>query len=645
LLSDPPISADQPELNLAVRPGRNEPCFCGSGLKFKKCHQAEMDAFRSDLRRPSLHDLGDWRIRWVLTATGHVGRRAVLLEASQLEASIFADAPEVCAGDQAVERLIAWKDCLESKMAEIISTQTPYFWFFLTQRLNLGHRNFDLSPLTMELYRRILKLAIVKYGGAQGIPATWLPPDYDGRWWITASDEARLPILPPTPEGWLLPSVLPASSVLKGLLLERFAYDFWWTTALLRRVWKGELLRLDPGRGVRPEPQGDSGFLIDLYDERLKHSRPLSSFGAVWDPNASAVAVDEAFVLTSSIAHGAYRVPIPDGLPIQGKFTPRYVPSLTPIEPYADLVARFREPLAKRFGLEPFALLTALVSLSLAQSVSYGQVPKRMLQLALRGYVPAVNRGALEEWIREMKPEAERRLRFDPVADGDFAAAIEYLFYSDAAKETIDLWDRSGGRIFLEHGQDSVIVDYSSMISFLDELFDEIRRIDGEYGVYRGTDFEDYCLKQIESTNVPGVLVFRNEELRARGTTIGEIDIGWRIDNVLILVECKARGIHRDVDKGVGEALAIRERDNLKSIAQIVKATRVLREEFADRIPEGVNTLMPIVATPFPEYVPERSPLWLIHESTPRIMTPFEVIDVLKSVHEFAGADDYAVRF
>jgi uncharacterized protein YecA (UPF0149 family) len=23
---------------VSMKPGRNEPCFCGSGLKFKKCH-------------------------------------------------------------------------------------------------------------------------------------------------------------------------------------------------------------------------------------------------------------------------------------------------------------------------------------------------------------------------------------------------------------------------------------------------------------------------------------------------------------------------------------------------------------------------------------------------------------------------------
>lgn len=28
----------------AVLPGRNEPCWCGSGKKYKKCHQHEDDA-------------------------------------------------------------------------------------------------------------------------------------------------------------------------------------------------------------------------------------------------------------------------------------------------------------------------------------------------------------------------------------------------------------------------------------------------------------------------------------------------------------------------------------------------------------------------------------------------------------------------
>ncbi len=26
-----------------VRPGRNEPCWCGSGKKYKKCHEPEDD--------------------------------------------------------------------------------------------------------------------------------------------------------------------------------------------------------------------------------------------------------------------------------------------------------------------------------------------------------------------------------------------------------------------------------------------------------------------------------------------------------------------------------------------------------------------------------------------------------------------------
>lgn len=33
--------------NAAEKPGRNDPCHCGSGLKYKKCHSTADDAARS----------------------------------------------------------------------------------------------------------------------------------------------------------------------------------------------------------------------------------------------------------------------------------------------------------------------------------------------------------------------------------------------------------------------------------------------------------------------------------------------------------------------------------------------------------------------------------------------------------------------
>jgi uncharacterized protein YchJ len=32
---------DEPVVRQPVRPGRNEPCWCGSGKKYKKCHLDE----------------------------------------------------------------------------------------------------------------------------------------------------------------------------------------------------------------------------------------------------------------------------------------------------------------------------------------------------------------------------------------------------------------------------------------------------------------------------------------------------------------------------------------------------------------------------------------------------------------------------
>ena len=42
----------------APRPGRNEPCYCGSGKKYKKCHMAEDRAAEAEKRR--LAEAGRW---------------------------------------------------------------------------------------------------------------------------------------------------------------------------------------------------------------------------------------------------------------------------------------------------------------------------------------------------------------------------------------------------------------------------------------------------------------------------------------------------------------------------------------------------------------------------------------------------------
>jgi hypothetical protein len=35
-----PTGPRQPLRNAQPKPGRNDPCFCGSGQKYKKCHGA-----------------------------------------------------------------------------------------------------------------------------------------------------------------------------------------------------------------------------------------------------------------------------------------------------------------------------------------------------------------------------------------------------------------------------------------------------------------------------------------------------------------------------------------------------------------------------------------------------------------------------
>jgi preprotein translocase subunit SecA len=37
---EPPTRVEQRRVDPSEQPGRNDPCWCGSGKKFKKCHGA-----------------------------------------------------------------------------------------------------------------------------------------------------------------------------------------------------------------------------------------------------------------------------------------------------------------------------------------------------------------------------------------------------------------------------------------------------------------------------------------------------------------------------------------------------------------------------------------------------------------------------
>lgn len=40
------------------KPGRNDPCYCGSGKKYKKCHMAEDKA--AEQERKEAAEAGEW---------------------------------------------------------------------------------------------------------------------------------------------------------------------------------------------------------------------------------------------------------------------------------------------------------------------------------------------------------------------------------------------------------------------------------------------------------------------------------------------------------------------------------------------------------------------------------------------------------
>jgi len=248
-----------------------------------------------------------------------------------------------------------------------------------------------------------------------------------------------------------------------------------------------------------------------------------------------------------------------------------------------------------------------------------------VFHVAHRGYAVA-HRDELLKSVWGAKNLAEELLAWPAIDEASFAAGLDRLF-APRRQEDIDLWSRTGASVLFTGPGDTVATDHSAILGLVDEMFAGARSLQGEHGAMRGDDFEDYTELAINRQHLPGTLVFRKEILRRGGRDVAEIDIGWRVKDVLFVIDCKARGMHPALDRGEAAALAIRRRDLVKDLEQVANAAATLQTDFRPRIPEGVTCLIPLVVTAFPEYLPERTERWWLPGDVPRVLTPHELGD------------------
>ena len=144
--------------------GRNEPCHCGSGKKYKRCHldadgaRARLDAA---LANGMLHDLPTMRMAVAETMPGFSA--LVMAVAVKLNETFREEIGDGLEGEDAANALIGYMERIEAAMADIASTHSRGYWMHMTRRLPPTPFG-SASDWTVRLYKRVLTLAAIKHG-------------------------------------------------------------------------------------------------------------------------------------------------------------------------------------------------------------------------------------------------------------------------------------------------------------------------------------------------------------------------------------------------------------------------------------------------------------------------------------------------
>lgn len=332
-------------------------------------------------------DLVELRLAWLFEKHGEEALKAAQQGSEEIERASFADVDNgsLLEPAESEPRLRSWLEAIENRMSDIAATDSRRIWFFLVHRLKASKARYQSSDLTVRLYRQILKLAVLKHGTLEGTPFTCLPADFGPREEWVLSEDGELPSFAALDGGYSVPVRVSADHLSRLILLERLAYDYWAATSLLRRIWKGGQLPIADGLAENAIHAPDVTWLIELYDERLRHASLLSHFGSMITLDVhgggslrildAQLNLEDVPIQDLPVGGGAQRLVLPNG------FTPNFlvlVPDLTGVW---ELTNDYADDLELANGIRAQEVLLFFLAITYRQMVVWRERPAAQLQL------------------------------------------------------------------------------------------------------------------------------------------------------------------------------------------------------------------------------------------------------------------------
>jgi hypothetical protein len=524
---------------------------------------------------------------------------------------------------------------VEQELATIVGKQSLAYWLHLYRRLSPSPIGTNKEPATIGLVRAALESAIQEYAGFRpcnrvGIVGQVPIAEVLGGLLLHRDFELERDAL--SAQRQLVLTDFGAEQLVEFYEVEKLAYEVWRSSALLRIIGKGASIAVHTSEScVDDLRSSELATLVESFDKRSREYSygSVSSTGVVYGEevsgrqnqgwvflpvyNVTSLSTDDLHTPFSEVFHVEF------AWPVRLNFV--WLPFN--LSDYRDAHLPFASAFAQDRMVDLDAVL--LVIAALCRRAQHLWMHNRVLLLRYwqRAYEgPYVLGDFIKDEIAPLIPEAAHVLGIEEerAVHLDISSAIQFLTLNDANRSNIDVSYSGPHYVFLPFGTDRMFIDYAWIFRQLYNLFVGVRIPD--------QNFKGDALERLVRTRKSVLPV---GACRSRTGGERQIDAAFSAGSRLVIVECRAVWKSIGFERGQPEAIRYRTSMIDRSLDDVDEKARWLASNAcgSNYDVRSYDDILPVVVTPFVEFIPSLSPRYWLREGVPRVLTPRELEDAL----------------
>jgi hypothetical protein len=526
------------------------------------------------------------------------------------------------------ELLLNYYQLLENEIKKIIEKHSISYWLHAYRRIGPFPIGTDTQEMTIFFVRATLEAAFQKYGlhkPCSGIGITSEINENEilnGILMESQYDRIREYLLK-------FPQMVLTNFSLENLRelydLENIAYEIWRCGAQLRSIGKGaELIVKYSDDELYGEFRSiELDFLISSFDERHKNNSGVqycSTRRGTIDENIFENKDGFLGLAHYNVTHVSHTKLFEKYFKQKLKFD--YMPNFYWIpynlNSYYEMNKPYAEKFFEKYSVHFNYVLLIVGALWLRVMDIWFRQRKNFL---IRYYYKAYE-GPFEKakFIKDLQPYFESavdyyQLDINSLNEEKIDLAIKFWELNEENISDIDIFFQSFHKIFIPYNEKRFFIDYAWIYRRFYDLFIGIGLDDENF---KGDKLEDIVQK--EDQPLP------KKQCYAYNSSSKQIDASFHIDDLLIIAECKAIGESFGLERGDFAALDFRKQKIDSAIKQVDEKAIWLSENITGRNYDvsQFKRIIPVVITPFTEFIPSREFKYWLTETIPRILTPFE---------------------